>query len=380
MTVCNRCFIDKKIRAYIRKQGNRVASRYVCPRCGATSKVTHTMSPMRLSEKLQNVILKFYSHEHVHGLYGSARGYCDDGEDPASIAGLSNLDDVCFDLFEDDSNLLASFIVDNRNWRAEVDGGDSFFDSTYDDVWKEKCWFDMTENEWHDFSDNVKHTARFFDHSAYSRTDFLKSLLPIFEKLLIRTYSSTFYRARIVDSIQTKDKISLNPQEQLDKPINRIAGYNRFSPAGISYIYLADTIDTALVEVRSNVGQECAYGEFEVENDLKIIDLRKRNLLDHLNYFADDFSSSTFCFLSAFTRNIAQPITEHDKLIDYVPTQIVSEYLWSKGFDGFLYDSSLSRSGYNLVIFDKNYELKRYGFVENLSLSYRVTASVDISE
>jgi len=378
LTICNRCFIDKKIRAYIKKHGTRVASGYICPNCSATSKVTHSINPMTLSKKLQRVILKFYAHEHVHGLFGSARSNCDDGEYPASFARLSNLNDVCFDLFDDDSDRLSQFIVDHRNLRAEMDGGDTFFDSTYDDVWKENCWFDMSENEWYDFSENVKHNARFFDHSTYSRTQFLKNLFPTFKILLIKAYPSTFYRARIVDSIPTKVKISSNPLEQLDKPLNRIAGYNRFSPAGISYIYLADTIDTALAEVRSTVGQECAYGEFELESGLKIIDLRKRNLLNHLDYFDDDFSSSTYCFLSAFTINIAQPIAEHDKLIDYVPTQIVSEFLWSKGFDGFLYDSNLSRSGYNLVVFNNHYELRRYGFVENLSIQYRVTSTHEI--
>jgi len=106
--------------------------------------------------------------------------------------------------------------------------------------------------------------------------------------------------------------------------------------------------------------------------------LRKRSLLEHLDYFDEDFSSSTFCFLSAFTADIAQPITESDKLIDYVPTQIVSEFIWSEGYDGFLYDSSLYRSGYNLVIFEKKYELKRYGIVENQDLLYRVISSNDI--
>lgn len=102
--------------------------------------------------------------------------------------------------------------------------------------------------------------------------------------------------------------------------------------------------------------------------------------MEHLDCFDEDFSSSQFCFLSTFTHNIAQPVKENDKFIDYVPTQIVSEFLWSKGYDGFLYDSSLSRSGYNLVVFENHYELKRFGTVETLDIFNRVISLQEISD
>lgn len=378
MKVCNKCFEDIKIQAYIESEGNHVDTIFVCAHCGNNSGITHEIDAMKLSEKLQTVILKFYTHEHVHGLYGSARSYVEGDEDPAILAGLSNLNDVCFDLFADDSEGLADFIVEHRNWRVETEGGDTFFDGSYDDVWKENCWFDQTDSLWYDFNEKVKHSARFFDHPSYSRTDFLESLVPTFDDLLTFSYPTVFHRARPIDSEGTKELILANPKKELDKPPKRYAGYNRFSPAGISYIYLAESLNTALIETRSTVGQESAYGEFELSTGLRIIDLRKRALLEHLDYFDEEFSSSKFCFLSTFTRSIALPVSEGDKLIDYVPTQIISEFLWSKGYDGFLYDSSLSRLGYNLVIFEKRYDLKRYGIVESQSALYRVISSKEI--
>lgn len=379
MKVCNECFEDTKIRAYIESAGTRVASTYVCGHCGTNSGITHKMDAMKLSEKLQLVIMRFYTHEHVHGMHERARSYCDEGEDPAIFAGLSNLNDVCFDLFADDSERLANFIVEHRNWRAEADGGDTFFDSSYDDVWKDNCWFDQTENLWHDFSEKVRYTARFFDHSSYNRTDFLERLVPMFDELMTSSHPEVFHRARLIDTAHTKERILLNPKKELDKPPQRYAGYSRFSPSGISYIYLAESLNTALVEIRSSVGQESAYGKFELSAGLKIIDLRKRALLEYLDWFNEDFSSSQYCFLSAFTKDIAQPVSESDKLIDYVPTQIISEFIWSKGYDGFLYDSSLSRSGYNLVVFENQYELKRYGIVNNGAILNRVLSSHEMS-
>jgi hypothetical protein len=325
------------------------------------------------------VISNFYAHEHEHGLLGSARSYCDEGENPASFAGLSDLFEVCGDLFwEEDSERLVNFIVEHRNWRKVMDGGDDFFADPYENVWKDRCWFENSENLWYEFSENVKYRARFFDHPSYSRTDFLESLEPTFEALLTTSYPKIFYRARIIDSGSTKKKILSDPETELDKPPNKYAGYNRFSPAGISYIYLADSLETALVEIGVEVGNECAYGVFEIEDGLKIVDLKRRTLLENLDWFDDEFSSSEFCFLSNFTTEIALPIKENDKLIDYVPTQIVAEFIWSKGYDGFLYDSSLSKEGFNLVLFERGYKMKRFEESENIVTQSTCTVNMKI--
>jgi hypothetical protein len=94
------------------------------------------------------------------------------------------------------------------------------------------------------------------------------------------------------------------------------------------------------------------------------VDLRRKTLLENLDSFDENFSSSEFCFLSTFTADIARPVGKDDKLIDYVPTQIVSEFIWSKEFDGFLYDSSVDRNGFNLVLFEKGYDMTRFELVE----------------
>ena len=378
MKVCNRCFEDPKIVTWIETHGESVELGYTCEYCRRSDGVIRTVDAMDLSEKLQSIVTKFYTHEHEHGLLVSAMSYVERDEEPAMFAGLSNLDDVCFGLFDDDSEILANFIVEYRNWRDEAKGGDVFFDSANDEVWKENCWFDRTESSWFDFSENVKYSARFFDHPTYSRTDFLESLVPVFDKLITSSYNEIFCRVRPITSIEIRNKILMNPEKELDKPPRRLAGYNRFSPAGISYIYVADSIDTALIETRSIVGKESAYGEFELSRELRIVDLRKKTLIENLDYFDEDFSSSEYCFLSSFTKNIALPIDENDKLIDYVPTQIVSEFLWSKGYDGFSYDSSLSRTGFNLVVFDKKYKLRQYGIVENQAIEYRMIDSYEI--
>lgn len=45
------------------------------------------------------------------------------------------------------------------------------------------------------------------------------------------------------------------------------------------------------------------------------------------------------------------PITRDDQRINYVPTQIISEYIKSIGYDGIIYKSSVG-TGNNLALFD----------------------------
>jgi hypothetical protein len=82
-----------------------------------------------------------------------------------------------------------------------------------------------------------------------------------------------------------------------------------------------------------------------------------------LNYFDDNFNEKFYCishFIHEFIRDISKPVSDDKQLLDYIPTQIMSEYIWSKGYDGFLFDSSVNSGGTNLVLFEKKYNFNKY--------------------
>jgi hypothetical protein len=58
------------------------------------------------------------------------------------------------------------------------------------------------------------------------------------------------------------------------------------------------------------------------------------------------------CLIKEFVKDISKPINDNE--IEYIPTQILSEYIWSLGYDGFIFDSSQSKNGKNIVIFEEN--------------------------
>ena len=47
-------------------------------------------------------------------------------------------------------------------------------------------------------------------------------------------------------------------------------------------------------------------------------------------------------FLAEFANDLSKPITEIEAPIEYLPTQLMSEYLRKEGFDGIYYKSSLT--------------------------------------
>ena len=57
---------------------------------------------------------------------------------------------------------------------------------------------------------------------------------------------------------------------------------------------------------------------------------------------------------------LSKPHRRHDSDLDYLPTQYVSEFIKSMGFDGIEYKSSLYPEGYNLAIFNtEKFECKK---------------------
>jgi len=69
------------------------------------------------------------------------------------------------------------------------------------------------------------------------------------------------------------------------------------------------------------------------------------------------FNEDIYCgeeFILNFLFDISKPINESDTALEYVPTQILSEYIWSLGYDGFIFDSNQNKGGENLVLFGDN--------------------------
>lgn len=361
MDICEECFESVSISNHIINIGEKLKEPTKCSKCENNS--LYRLNDTKLKSDVQKIIRSFYEHEWEHGLVGSAGMIAREEDDDIGLylPELKSLNDICYDFFQIDSD--DKFYELLKDYKTD---GESEFDQDPD----EKTWLNMgckwdgsndIRLEWKKFCENVKHKARFFDHTGYSRTEELSKLKNTFSTLSIDE-SNIIYRARKIESVKNMIDIKKDSRKELGKAPIEIAGLNRFSPNGISYIYLSSEKETAVKEIRVKGKDNFAIGKFQI-NGLRLVDLRENTLEEiRRNPFSEKFTSELICsikYIQDFVKDISKPVGEEDKHLDYIPTQIVSEYIWSLGYDGFIFDSSLCDES-NYVLFDEKYKYESY--------------------
>ncbi|MDX9961468.1 MAG: RES domain-containing protein [Aliarcobacter sp.] len=362
MYICENCFDSQSISNYIMQCGEKLDS-YHCNSCECISE--YRFEKNRLKEKVQSIIREHYEHDNDHGLVTSALIMAKDEDDDITSfipSGLYNLRDICYQLFELDT-INDKFYKLLEDYSRDVIS--EFDDDSYSENWMDiGCNWDGSKRillDWNIFCERVKHSARFFDHEGYDRTKELSKLDNTFQTLS-KKVSTTLYRARIINKESTYLDIENNPEEALGIAPSHKSGHNRFSPTGIPYVYLSEDNETILKEIRVSISDRVGIGKFGIDN-LNLIDLRKKNLEKIINNPFDYRCTAellcSFKTINAFLQDISKEVKKEVNHLEYIPTQIVSEYIWSLGYDGFIFDSSLC-SGSNYVLFKNSYKFIDY--------------------
>ncbi|MFH1052679.1 MAG: RES domain-containing protein [bacterium] len=208
--------------------------------------------------------------------------------------------------------------------------------------------------QWESFREELKHHNRFFPKNAIN----LNQLEPFgkYLGLILKPGSQKFYRARLNT---TGKPIVLS---KMGKPPNNIVSNGRANPLGISYLYVASTIDTAIAEIRGQKGELITVAEFELKKNLELADLR--DPIKTISPF--DFNSNdeleliykNMPFLILLGNELSKPVMPREANLEYLPSQYLSELFKHIGFHGIIYRSSIS-DGNNYVIFEDK-RLKPY--------------------
>jgi len=372
--ICNFCFDNGQIKNFIEEKGKKAPEDYCCEECGECNKNLiedmYLIEKSIMVEKLESVILNLYTHIYQYALSGN------------TIEPYLTLEEVCWEAFDlwDGGDGLAELISEN-SIMSSADGGDGFFYDATSQQWLPVCWLTPDSFDWERFSKKVKHSLRFFDTPDFNRKEELQKLDTFFEKLCSNDIGKIVYRAR---GIYEKDKIDIeaDPQKALGKAPPKLAGHNRFSPSGISYVYLASDEKTSIYEIFEESKEFYAVGKFELYSNLRLIDLRKSVFLSILKIYIDPFSEkfalSIYCATQAvekFIEDIQKPIKSDDKHLDYLPTQVLAEYIRSLGYDGFVFDSSKNIDGYNIVLFEEQMKYQSHQYKKATMISFELAIS-----
>ena len=143
------------------------------------------------------------------------------------------------------------------------------------------------------------------------------------------------------------------PLERM-KPLVDSALEGRANPKGIPCLYVASDRETAMSEVRPWLGSIISVGCLKITKDIKVLDFSvEHGKINFQIYFKKQPSQEEIAkaVWLDIDNAFSKPTRASDSKSDYAPTQIISEYVKSKGYDGIAYKSSLA-DGYNIALFD----------------------------
>ncbi|WP_406841832.1 HEPN-associated N-terminal domain-containing protein (plasmid) [Streptomyces sp. AHU1] len=123
---------------------------------------------------------------------------------------------------------------------------------------------------------------------------------------------------------------------------------NRMSPAGIPMFYGAFDQDTAVQEVTRGEQLRLAIGTFELSRSCTVVDFTRLPSIPSIFDAEYSYQRRTLLFLRQFVAQMAQPVRDGYDQIDYVPTQVVAEFLLKvfnpdDPIQGLVYTSSLNQ-------------------------------------
>ena len=338
--VCSDCIDNDGIRGFI--SANAAANR--CSFCRSTSDGPVAAPLDGVGDYINRCLREEYGDASDHLPWdGEEKGYFHRNWDSEELLAYV----VELDLPKDDDNVLLGKLM-------------GYLD---DITWCERNGLGLTDREyaqysWDYFRKVVMHQRRFFfldygpdpyEPEVYDPGHVLKDIFAfgietgLFKGLPAGTH---LYRARWE---QAGERLE-TPQELGPPPESVAVQSNRMSPPGIVMFYACDDIETALLEAAEEPGT-FAVGCWKLLRTAVVLDLTDIPAIPLLFEYDPEGgkyeSRRALTFLHHVAEQMAQPAARDDRVhVDYVPTQIVTEFLRSRvtwegsRIDGIRYRSS----------------------------------------
>jgi RES domain-containing protein len=192
---------------------------------------------------------------------------------------------------------------------------------------------------------------RFFP--SESSTRFVEGLIRYAKRFKTHSFSkgTKFFRARVHDFKMEPSSFS---RKEMGAPPNYKAGNGRLNPAGIPYLYLADSVATAVAEVRPWIDCDLTVAEFELARDLSFVTFSLRHygvVSPEKEAELDEETGAETTWRELIAQLFSCPFDPRDDSA-YAPTQYITERIKKEGFAGIIYDSALTQTGTNIALFD----------------------------
>lgn len=236
-----------------------------------------------------------------------------------------------------------------------------------DEIWCDYDWLSLDIDQsllssWEHFCSVTKSQRRFFFHrfgennerhpDERSVFEFLRETAHLIEHHeLVRDLpeGTDFFRARPNSGGCWTTASELGPP-----PAGFALQSNRMNPPGIPMFYGASNASLALAETRA---QDVTVGTFSATRPIRVVDLAHLPPVPGFFSEAPRAEIKTLVFLHLLSRRLADPVEQSNRVnVDYIPTQIITEFLRDYpfsggGVDGIQYVTTLPEVGFNTVLF-----------------------------
>ena len=240
------------------------------------------------------------------------------------------------------------------------------------------------QESWSSFRQEILFRSRFFNQSAKSALDHLFQGVALLVThtgdpvVRVLSPSDSIFRARLAKSDNVLEEILKATPKSLGAPSGLYANAGRMNAEGISVFYGATDKDTCIAEIRAPVGGYVVIGQFLPLRELRLLDLtRLRKVFLAGSLFDSEHTQalSRVHFLKQLEAELSQPVMPGSESRDYLPTQVVAEYLGTHPdmeLDGIVFASSQialeegeetdteEQQGKNVVLFSHACGLKGY--------------------
>lgn len=357
------CFNEKEIIKYIKNNGQNGS----CPYCGSNNVLTMTTD--KVGTFVRMGVKRAYEHleEGTGAIFDSEEKRFTDSKGESAGSSLVEILIDEWNIFSSITQatiLLNNLINDSAPsqrsiQQGEVDEFPDIYDTSY--VFSNDLYGVGASDEywaWENFKNLTMYYNRFFDvdDDKEGRDRLLKSVSKVFSSMSeILKKQNILYRARKIEEKMVQNVDKLDYYKEISPAPSIYATTNRMSPAGISYTYLATDIDTCYKECRMCTDDYAIVGTFKTRKDLRILNLSSTNYLYIENsMFSEDYEQGLTWineFIHIFTLEISKIIDPKDKELEYVPTQVLAEYIRKMGYDGIKFESSVNKGSFNYVLF-----------------------------
>lgn len=357
--VCADCIGDFVVKAEIEAAGRR-------RRCSYCKEMGRAVAIEQVADRVDDIYGAMVGEAELtpHFPNDSDRvEYRQDGSTPSAI--VTEMLECAYDDIAED---VVGELSERHSYYAMKDGDTDRYDDSSDIFEIAIPRSAEIRESWRYFCDSVRHGRRYFNAEA---AELLKEILdPIVDPQTPGTRSAVrliepgsdegfLYRGRMANSVATRATVLAKPISELGASPKELNASGRMNAAGIPVFYGSFDVATCVAELRGPVGGTAVVGKFAVLRPVRVLDLMLlKNAMFNISYFDDDvvrkFAYNRF--LRGFHNEIKKPVIPGSETLDYLPTQFVAEYLWTKvdpPLDGLIYGSAQisEASARNIALF-----------------------------